>query len=187
MNQWNKKNALWMVLYAVLYAVLTYLSCALGMIHPIFFVIYQISAGLLVTGLVIYAFRRVQAPGAAACLVAGLLLLLVIIQDLNAWHAVPLLVILVLAEAVRALMKYSWTGDVIAAVIMSFSTVGYYAQIWFNRAFTYEAAVEEMRAGYADTLMACSPNWALPVVVLVGIAVSVCTSYLTAKLFKLEK
>lgn len=44
MNQWNKKNALWMVLYAVLYAVLTYLSCALGIIHPIFFVIYQISA-----------------------------------------------------------------------------------------------------------------------------------------------
>lgn len=86
-----------------------------------------------------------------------------------------------------ALMKYSWTGDVIAAVIMSFSTVGYYAQIWFNRAFTYEAAVEEMRAGYADTLMACSPNWALPVVILVGIAVSVCTSYLTAKLFKLEQ
>ena len=187
MNQWNKKNALWMVVYAILYSVLTYLSAALGMIHPIFFVIYQISAGLLVTGVAIYAFRRVQAPGVAACLIACLILLLLVIRDAIAWHVIPLLIILVLAEAVRALMKYSWTGDVIAAVIMSFSTVGYYAQIWFNRAFTYEAAVEEMRAGYADTLMAVSPNWALPVVVLAGIAVSVGTSFLTAKLFKLEK
>jgi len=51
----------------------------------------------------------------------------------------------------------------------------------------YEAAVEEMPAGYADTLMSCSPIWALPVVIIIGIVFSVLVSNATAKLFKLEK
>ena len=84
-------------------------------------------------------------------------------------------------------MKYNWSGDVPGIVIMSFSTFGFYSQIWFNRAFTYEAAVEEMPAGYADTLMASSPGWAFPVVVILGIAASILVANLTAKLFKLEK
>ena len=71
--------------------------------------------------------------------------------------------------------------------MMTFSTFGFYGQIWFNRAFTYEAAVEEMPVGYADGLMACSPGWAFPVVVLLGIAASALISNLTASLFKLEK
>ena len=92
-----------------------------------------------------------------------------------------------LAEVVRAITKYTWTGDVIATVIMSFSTFGYYGQIWFNRDYTYECAVEEMPAGYADGLMAASPVWALVVVVIVGVALSVIISNVTAKLFKLER
>ena len=74
----------------------------------------------------------------------------------------------------------------IAAAVMSFSTFGYYGQIWFNRAYTYECAVEEMPAGYGDKLMAVSPAWTLPVVIIVGIAASVVISNLTAKLFKLD-
>ncbi len=75
----------------------------------------------------------------------------------------------------------------IAAVLMSFSSFGYYGQIWFNRAYTYECAVEEMPAGYADALMQASPAWALPVVVISGILLSLLISNITAKLFKLEK
>lgn len=187
MNNWNKKNALKVLLYAVLYAALSACVCFLGAIHPIMFVLYQVTAGIFVTGVAITAFRRVQAPGVAACLVAAMILLLVIIQDAVAWHVIPLLVILVLAEAVRAVFKYNWTGDLIATAIMTFSTFGYYGQIWFNRDFTYESAVAEMPAGYADGLMAVSPTWALPVVIVIGVAVSVCISYVTAKLFKLEK
>ena len=89
------------------------------------------------------------------------------------WHVVPLIVITVLAEIVRAMAKYSWAGDIVAAVLMSFSSFGYYGQIWFNRAYTYECAVEEMPAGYGDTLMSVSPAWAFPVVVAAGIIVSV--------------
>ena len=70
---------------------------------------------------------------------------------------------------------------------MTFSTFGFYGQIWFNRAFTYEAAIEEMPAGYADTLMTYSPSWALPVVIIIGIVFSVLVSNATAKLFKIEK
>ena len=50
-------------------------------------------------------------------------------------------------------------------VIMTFSTFGFYGQIWLNRDFTYEAAIEEMPAGYGDTLMSLSPGWAFPVVI----------------------
>ena len=121
------------------------------------------------------------------CLLFGLLLLLLLIQDAVAWHVIPLIVITVLAELIRAAFKYSWTGDVIATILMTFSSFGYYGQIWFNRTYTYECAIEEMPAGYADTLMALSPTWLLPVVIIVGILLSVLISNLTAKLFNLNK
>lgn len=172
-NKWNRNNALWMLLYAVLYAIVTAVVCITGSIHPIFFVCYQITAGLLLSPIIIRAFRRVQAPGAAVCLFLGMFLLLLIIRDAVMWHVVPLIVITALAEVVRAMAKYSRAGDIVATVLMSFSSFGYYGQIWFNRAYTYECAVEEMPAGYGDTLMSVSPVWAFPVVVAAGIIVSV--------------
>lgn len=187
MNKWNKKNTLRMLLYAVLYAVVTAVVCVTGSFHPVFFVCYQITAGILLSGIIITAFRRVQAPGAALCLALALLLVLFVIQDAVAWHVIPLIVIALLAEIIRAACRYNWTGDVISTAIMSFSSFGYYGQIWFNRAYTYECAVEEMPAGYADGLMAVSPAWTLPVVIVIGIALSVLISGLTAKLFHLEK
>ena len=123
--------------------------------------------------IIIRAFRRVQAPGTAVCLFLGMLLLLLIIRDAVMWHVVPLIVITVLAEIVRATTNYSRSGDVAATVLMTFSSFGYYGQIWFNRAYTYECAVEEMPAGYGDTLMSVSPVWTFPVVVAAGIIVSV--------------
>ena len=183
-NKWNRKNALWMLLYAVLYAIVTAAVCVTGSIHPIFFVCYQITAGLLLSPIVIRAFRRVQAPGAAVCLFLGILLLLLIINDAVRWHVVPLIVITVLAEIVRGLTNYSWAGDVVGTVLMSFSSFGYYGQIWFNRAYTYECAVEEMPAGYGDTLMSVSPIWAFPAVVIIGIIVSVWIANVSMKRYK---
>ena len=187
MDKWNRKNALRVLLYAVLYALVTALVCVTGSFHPVFFVCYQVTAGILLSGIIITAFRRVKSPGVAVCLFLGMLLLLLVIQDAAAWHVLPLVVIAVLAELIRVACKYNWTGDVIATILMTFSSFGYYGQIWFNRAFTYESAVEEMPAGYADGLMAVSPLWALPVVVIAGIILSVLISNMTAKLFKLEK
>ena len=187
MKKWNKKNALWMLLYAVLYAVGTAIVCVTGAIHPILFVCYQITAGLLLSGIVIYACNRVKAPGVCVCLGLGMILLLLIIQDAVAWHVIPIIVIVVMAEAIRAIFKYNRMGDVISTVIMTFSSFGYYGQIWFNRNYTYECAVEEMPAGYADGLMAASPTWSLVVVIIAGVALSVVISNITAKVFKFEK
>ena len=53
MNKWNKKNALRMLLYAVMYAVVTAVVCVTGSIHPVFFVCYQITAGILLSGIII--------------------------------------------------------------------------------------------------------------------------------------
>ena len=185
--KFEKKSVFRVLLYAVLYAVVTALVCITGSIHPFFFVCYQITAGILLSGIIITAFRKTKAPGVAVCLLFGLLLLLLLIQDAVAWHVIPLIVITVLAALIRAAFKYSWTGDVIATILMTFSSFGYYGQIWFNRTYTYECAIEEMPAGYADTLMALSPTWLLPVVIIVGILLSVLISYLTAKLFNLNK
>ena len=183
----EKKSVFRALLYAVLYAVVTALVCITGSIHPVFFVCYQITAGILLSGIIITAFRKIKAPGVAVCLFFGLLLLLILIQDAVAWHVIPLIVITVLAELIRAAFKYSWTGDMIATILMTFSSFGYYGQIWFNRKYTYECAIEEMPAGYADTLMALSPTWVLPVVIIVGILLSVLISNVTAKLFHLKK
>ena len=176
-----------MLLYLVLYMVGTVITCVLGSVHPIMFVCYQITAGILLSGVVITAFDRIKAPGAAACLALGIVLVFIIINDVSVWHIVPLIVIGIVAEIIRLVAKYNWTGDVISTIIMTFSTFGFYGQIWLNRDFTYSESIEEMPAGYADTLMKCSPAWALPVVLIIGIMVSVLISSLTAKIFKLEK
>ncbi|MBR2810912.1 MAG: MptD family putative ECF transporter S component [Solobacterium sp.] len=183
----DRKKTMQLMLYAVLYVVMTAIVCVTWAVHPVFFVCYQITAGILLSGVIITAFRRVQTPGTAACLFLGLLLLLLIIKDAAAWHVIPLAVLTVLAELIRAVFKYSWKGDVAAAAVKSFSSFGYYGQIWFNRAYTYECAVEEMPAGYAETLMAVSPAWVLPVVIIIGIVLSVLISSITAKFFRLEK
>lgn len=182
----DKRNALRMLLYAVLYALTTAIVCVIGSIHPLFFVLYQVSAGILLSGIIITAFRRKKAPGAAACLFLGLFLLLLVMGEASAWHVIPVAVITVLSETLRAVFRYDRKGDVAATVPMTFSTFGYYGQIWFNRAYTYECALEEMPAGYADTLMALSPPWVFPVVIVIGIILSVWISKLTVKLFKLD-
>ena len=185
-NKWNGKNALWMLLYLALYMAGTAITCFIGAVHPIMFVCYQIVASILLSGVVIKAFDRVKAPGVAAVFSLGVILIFVAMDDASAWHVLPLIVIAIVAEIVRALTKYNWTGDVISTAVMTFSTFGFYGQIWFNRDFTYEAAIEEMPAGYADTLMSCSPAWAFPVVVIIGIATSVLVANITARIFKLR-
>ena len=139
---------------------------------------------MLLSPIVIRAFRRVQAPGAAVCLFLGILLLLLIIRDAVMWHVVPLIVIAVLAEAVRGVINYSRFGDIAGTVLMTFSSFGYYGQISFNRAYTYECAIEEMPAGYGDTLMSVSPVWAFPAVVIIGIIVSVWIANVSMKKHK---
>ena len=153
-NKWNRKNALWMLLYAVLYAAVTAVVCVTGSIHPIFFVCYQITAGLLLP-IVIRAFRSVQAPGAAVCLFLGILLLLLIIRDAVMWHVVPLIVITALAEAVRGVTSYSRFGDIAGTVLMTFSS-----------------------------LMSVSPVWAFPAVVIIGVIVSVWIANVSMKKHK---
>ena len=176
-----------MLLYVVLYVIASYIVCAIGAIHPIFFVCYQISAGILISGVVIHIFAKIKAPGDAAILSLGVILTFVLRNDASIWHLAPLVIMAVLAETVRIAAKYNWTGDVIGTVIMTFSNFGLYGRIWLNRDYTYECALEEMPAGYADTLMSVSPTWALPVVIICGIALSVIISNVTAKLFKIDK
>ena len=187
MNKWSLKNALWMLLFVVLYVVGSVITCVLGSIHPFFFVCYQITASILLSGIVIKAFNKVKAPGVALCLAAGMILTFFAIGDAALWHVIPVIGIGVLAEAIRLVFKYNWTGDLIGTIIMTFSTFGYYGQIWFNRDYTYECSIEEMPAGYADTLMSLSPAWALPVVIIIGIVLSILVINITAKIFKLEK
>lgn len=161
--------------------------CVLGSIHPFMFVCYQITAAILVTGAAVRTFDRIKAPGAAICLSAGMIALFFIIGDASLWHCIPIVVIGVLAETAGLVIgNEKWLATVIKSVIMSFSTFGYYGQIWFNRDFTYKCSVDEMPAGYADTLMKLSPPWVLPVVVVIGIAVSVIIANVSAGLFKLD-
>ena len=186
MKKWDKNNSLRILLYSFLYFVGTLIVCVLGAVHPIMFVCYQIVAGFLLTGIVITAFDKVKSFGVPLCFAVFMIIVFFIIQDASLWHCIPLLVIAVIAEIIRAATKYSWKGDIAATAIMSFSTFGYYGQIWFNRTYTYDCAVEEMPVGYADTLMSVSPIWALPVTIIVGVVISIVISNVTARLFKIN-
>jgi len=186
-TQWNKNNILYMLLYVVIYVVMSVIVCILGAIHPFLFVCYQVTAGLFVTGVAAKAFYRIKAFGTACCLSLGMMLTFFAMQDANLWHCLPIIMIAILAEFIRWVFKYNSRGDMIAAVIMSFSTFGYYGQIWFNRDYTYECAVKEMPSGYAETLMNCSPAWAFPIVIIVGIVVALATYNLIEKIFRFER
>ena len=187
-NKWNKNNAPKQLLYMVLYFVFYLAVCMLGSIHPVMFVIYQITAGILLTGVLVKGFSQIQAPGVAMSFAAIILLAFLAIGDFTPWHVIPVIVLAVIAELAGFVMgNEKWKTIVVKSVVMSLTTFGYYGQIWFNRDFTYEVAVEEMPAGYADGLMSCSPGWALPVVVIAGIAISVLIANLTAKIFKIRK
>ena len=70
MNKWNKKNVLWMIILMILYVIGTVIVSVTGAIHPIFFVCYQVTAGLLLTGIIIKAFSMIKAPGSSVCLAA---------------------------------------------------------------------------------------------------------------------
>lgn len=186
MNTWTKKNALWLLLYVVLYVIATVIVCVLGSVHAVMFVCYQITAAILVTGVAGKAFDRIKAPGAAVCLGLGMILTFFVIGDANLWHCVPIIVIAVLAEIVRGICHNKAPGNLIASIMMSFSSFGYYGQIWFNRDYTYECAAEEMPAGYADSLMQCSPAWAFPAVIIAGIVLSAVMYGIAAKLFRFK-
>lgn len=174
------------MLYVVLYVIATVIVCVLGSFHAVLFVCYQITAAIFVTGVAGKAFDRIKAPGAAACLGLGMILTFFVIGDANLWHCVPIVVIAVLAEILRGICRYKAPGNLITSVIMSFSSFGYYGQIWFNRDYTYECAVEKMPAGYADALMRFSPAWTLPAVIFAGIVLSAVMYGIAAKLFRFE-
>ena len=108
------------------------------------------------------------------------------VDDANLWHCVPIIVIAVFAEIVRGICHYKAPGNLIASIMMSFSSFGYYGQIWFNRDYTYECDAEEMPAGYADSLMQCSPAWAFPAVIIAGIVLSAVMYGIAAKLFRFK-
>lgn len=187
-DNWNKKNVLWLLLYVVLYFAATLLVCSMGAIHPILFVCYQITAGILVTGVAARGFARIRSFGTALIYSAGLCLIFAAAGEFNAWHCIPIVIIGILAELAGLVMgNEKWSAIVVKSVIMSFSTFGYYGQIWFNRDFTYDCAIEEMPEGYAQALMDASPAWTLPVVIVVGIVLAVVSANLTARIFKLEK
>lgn len=86
MNKWNRKNSLWMLLYVVLYVIASYIVCVIGAIHPVFFTCYQISAGILISGVVINIFAKIKAPGVAAILSFGVILTFVLRNDASIWH-----------------------------------------------------------------------------------------------------
>ena len=85
MNTWSKKNALWQLLYILLYVIATVIVCVLGSVHGLMFVLYQITAAILVTGVAGKAFDRIKAPGVAACLGLGMILTFFLIRDANLW------------------------------------------------------------------------------------------------------
>ena len=104
MKKWNGKNALRILLYLALYMAGTAITCFTGAIHPIVFVCYQITAGILLSGIVIKGFDQVKAPGVAAVFAAGVILIFVAIGDASVWHCIPLVVIAVIGAFSHANM-----------------------------------------------------------------------------------
>ena len=186
-NKWNKKNALWQLVYIILYVVAFLIVLETGQVHPVFFVCYQITAGILFTGILVKSFDRIQQPGTALSFAAVVALAYIAMGDASLWHCLTPIILGIAAEVVGLICGNSkWSTIVTKSVIMSFVPFLAYGQIWLNRDFTYECAIEDMSVEYADSLMNCSPSWAFPVVIILGIALSIVIANVTAKLFKLN-
>ena len=90
----------------------------------------------------------------------------------------------VMKVVTECLKIFFFIYNLVRTVAKETSQFRLYGQIWFNRAYTYECAVEEMPAGYGDTLMSVSPAWAFPVVVTVGMILSVWIANISMKMHK---
>ena len=187
MGDWNKRNTLRVLLFAVIYVLANFAILNMGAIHPVLFVLYTCISAILLPGLYLAGASRIKGPGVAA-VYGGLMLLLIIVADLSWYKVADLLVMIVVAELLRRAFGYdSWKGLKWSSVAMCFSNFGYSMCIWLMRDFTYSEAVEEMPAGYADTLMKVSPAWTLPVTLIATVVIALICAEISRKLLKLEK
>ncbi len=161
-----KRFPVWRLLIAaVIYAVLFVPASACGMFHPACYAYVGTVVPLLFSFIYLYSCAQWQHPGAAAILNCILLAIGFIAGEGNLPFAVIIVVVTVLAEILRKVMKYDTLKGVrVSFVPFAFSFYAYSAHWWFDTENSLAEAVGEMPAGYADKMSVVIDN--IPVLVL---------------------
>ena len=164
----KKKAIIGIAVSAVIYLLLYILGAASGAIHPACFAYAGTVLPLLFAFLYLYTAANMKCFGAATVLNGFVLVLALIAGEGNTALIVMMLALTVIAEVLRALLKYDTLKGVLWSFVpFAFSFYAYTFHWWTETADSLEEAVEIMPAGYADKMAVVIGNTPALVIALI--------------------
>ncbi|MBR2262866.1 MAG: MptD family putative ECF transporter S component [Firmicutes bacterium] len=149
----KKTSWIGVIIAAILYCGLFVLASSCGLIHPACYAYAGTFIPLLFSFVYLYTAAQMQCFGAALVLNGFMLIVAVIAGEGNLPFVIGVIILTLIAEAVRKLNGYDTLKGVRRSFIpFAFAFYAYAAHWWTNTEGSLAEAVEEMPAGYADKM-----------------------------------
>lgn len=149
----ERSPALRVIIAAIVYLALYPLASASGLIHPACYAYVGTLVVLPFAFVYLWTASTMVGFGAAAVLNGFVLAVGLIVGEGNWAFVVGMVVLALLAEAIRAWCGYdTWRGVYLSFIPFAYSFYAYSAHWWTDTSGSLAAAVEEMPAGYADKM-----------------------------------
>ena len=161
----KKTSWIGVIIAAILYCGLFVLASSCGLIHPACYAYAGTFIPLLFSFVYLYTAAQMQCFGAALVLNGFMLIVAVIAGEGNLPFVIGVIILTLIAEAVRKLNGYDTLKGVRRSFIpFAFAFYAYAAHWWTNTEGSLAEAVEEMPAGYADKMEVVIRN--IPILIL---------------------
>ena len=161
----KKTSWIGVIIAAILYCGLFVLASSCGLIHPACYAYAGTFIPLLFSFVYLYTAAQMQCFGAALVLNGFMLIVAVIAGEGNLPFVIGVIILTLIAEAVRKLNGYDTLKGVRRSFIpFAFAFYAYAAHWWTNTEGSLAEAVEEMPAGYADKMDVVIRN--IPILIL---------------------
>ncbi len=165
---------------AVLWVAAICLCAASGALHPACYAYSGTIAPVLFALIYVNAASKMKSFGVAAALNGFLLVLFNIVGEADLFMSIGLVVIIALSEILRKIYGYDTKkGTLLSFLPLAFTMYSYTAHWWIDTEGSLKAAVEEMPAGYSDTMAQVIANTPM---LIVGVVLVIPVAILSVKL-----
>ncbi len=161
----KKTSVIGVIIAAILYCGLFVLASSCGLIHPACYAYAGTFIPLLFSFVYLYTAAQMQCFGAALVLNGFMVIVAVIAGEGNLPFVIGVIILTLIAEAVRKLNGFDTLKGVrLSFIPFAFAFYAYAAHWWTNTEGSLAEAVEEMPAGYADKMEVVIQN--IPILIL---------------------
>jgi len=178
----KSKNLVSIFLFTLIYLVMIFAVGCTGMIHPLFWAYFSVTAALITWFPYVNLMNRVKGFGAAAVPCAVLLLLSLIAGEADKQSAIIIIVVAVAAELVSFITGFhSKKAYILSYGIFALVPMAYTLRLWTDRAFCFANASTEMGIKYAKTLSEVTPDWSLAAAIIATLVAAIAIAHATLK------